>query len=272
MWGSGTREAVTDGPPDSPADWFSSRPDLCWTAGLRGAAAVSGVPARRSIDEMSRDRLLGPDCRSVRLRTCRGCRGRRAQQVEDCHALPDQPGEHLVDAGRAVQDGQVGSGYAACRRLNQLWQLLDDPVRGDELLVSFSQRGGSRVVGVGLTLGRRPLRVGGFLVGLGRADPGRAGNRRGMRGSEVIDVTRRVLDFLDLQGIDDDAELLHLGVAAVLDLLSDPVALPDDLLDGEPADDRPQVAGEYPAHQNLHPVLLRQEPAGTVRDPVPGGP
>jgi hypothetical protein len=44
------------------------------------------------------------------------------------------------------------------------------------------------------------------------------------------------------------------------------VAFSDDLLDGEPADDRTQVTSEDPAHQDLHPVLLGQEPAGGVRD------
>jgi hypothetical protein len=55
-------------------------------------------------------------------------------------------------------------------------------------------------------------------------------------------------------------------VATVLDLLGDPVPLPDDLLDGEAADNRPEVAGEHPADEHLHPVLLGQEPAGRVRD------
>jgi hypothetical protein len=61
-------------------------------------------------------------------------------------------------------------------------------------------------------------------------------------------------------------ELFHLGVAAVLDLLGDPVALPDDVLDSEATDDRPQVPGEDPADEHLHPVLLGQEPARRVRD------
>src|SRR5262249_252138 len=75
------------------------------------------------------------------------------------------------------------------------------------------------------------------------------------------DVPAGVLDLLDLQGVYHDPELLHLRVAAVLDLLGDAVPLPDDLLDRQAADDRPQVAGEHPADQDLHPVLLRQETA-----------
>jgi hypothetical protein len=87
-----------------------------------------------------------------------------------------------------------------------------------------------------------------------------------MRRGQVVDVAGGVLDLLDLERVHHDPELLHLGVAALLHLLGDPVALPDDLLDREPADDRPQVAGEHPADQDLHPVLLGQESSGRVRD------
>ena len=87
-----------------------------------------------------------------------------------------------------------------------------------------------------------------------------------MRRGQVVDVPRGVLDLLDLQRVHHDAELLHLAVAAILDLLGDPVPLPDDLLDGEAADDGSQVAGEHPADEQLHAVLLGQEPARRVRD------
>jgi hypothetical protein len=40
-----------------------------------------------------------------------------------------------------------------------------------------------------------------------------------------------------LQAVHDDAEFLHLDVTAVLNLLGHLVALPDDLLDGQTADD-----------------------------------
>ena len=53
---------------------------------------------------------------------------------------------------------------------------------------------------------------------------------------------------------------------AVLDLLGDPVPLPDDLLDGEPADDEPKVAGEDAPDQVFHATLLGEEPAGRVGD------
>jgi hypothetical protein len=41
---------------------------------------------------------------------------------------------------------------------------------------------------------------------------------------------------------------------------------PDDLLDREAADNGPQVPGEHPANQDLHPVLLGQETAGGIGD------
>ena len=97
-------------------------------------------------------------------------------------------------------------------------------------------------------------------------DAGLAGHGGGVGGGQVVDVAGGVLDLLDLQGVDDDAELLHLGVAAVLDLLGHPVPFPDDLLDGQAADDRAEVAGEDAAHQLLHAVLLGQEAAGRVGD------
>ena len=87
------------------------------------------------------------------------------------------------------------------------------------------------------------LSFGSLLIGPCLRDTGLAGYGGGVRRGQVVDVTRGVLDLLDLQRVHHDAELLHLGVTAVLDLLGDPVPFPDDLLDGEPADDGPQVAG-----------------------------
>ena len=110
------------------------------------------------------------------------------------------------------------------------------------------------------------LALGGLLVTLGGGDARGAGDGGGVGRGEVLDVAGRVLDLLDLQAVDDDAELLHLGVAAVLDLLGDLVALADDLLDGQRADDRAQMAGEDPPAQLLHAVLLGQEAAGGVGD------
>jgi hypothetical protein len=96
---------------------------------------------------------------------------------------------------------------------------------------------------LGLHGGGGQFPFGRFLVGVGLGDPGLAGDGGGVRGGQVADVP-----------------------GGVLDLLGHPVAFPDDLLDGEAADDRPQVPGEHPADEHLHPVLLGQEPARRVRD------
>ena len=90
--------------------------------------------------------------------------------------------------------------------------------------------------------------------------------RGSVRRGEIVDVAGGVLDLLDLEGVHDDAEFLHLTVAAGDDFLGDPVAFADDLLDREPADDGAQVAREDPPDEFLHPVLFRQEAAGGVGD------
>ncbi len=115
---------------------------------------------------------------------------------------------------------------------------------------------------LGLQGGRFLLALGGFLVGLGGGDAGLAGHGGGVGGGQVVDVAGVVLDLLDLQGVDDDAELLHLGVAAVLDLLGHPVPFPDDLLDGQAADDRAEVAGEDAPDQLLHAASARRGSGG----------
>ncbi len=110
------------------------------------------------------------------------------------------------------------------------------------------------------------LLLDGLTVGLGSRDTRLARHRRGMRGRQVLDVTRLVDDLLDLQRIDDDAELLHLRVAGLLDLLRDEVALTDQLLDRQGSDDRAQVADEDPADQLLEPLLLGQEAPRRIGD------
>ncbi len=137
-------------------------------------------------------------------------------------------------------------------------------------LLGLGQESGTldRRVPFVLGLQRRGLLLpfGGGLVGAGRRDAGLARHRGRVRRGEVGDVSGGVLDLLDLQGVNDDAQFLHLDVAAVLDLLGEPVPLPDDLLYREPADNGAQVPGEDPADQLLHPVLLGQEAPGRVRD------
>ena len=52
----------------------------------------------------------------------------------------------------------------------------------------------------------------------------------------------------------------HLLLGAVEHLGGQLLTLPDDLLDGHRTDDRAQVAGEDPAGEHRHLVLVRQEP------------
>ena len=87
-----------------------------------------------------------------------------------------------------------------------------------------------------------------------------------MGGGDVVDVAGGVLDLLDLERVDHDAQLLHLAVAAVFHLRGQTVSLADDLLDGEAADDGAEVAGEDAAHQLLHLILLGQEATRRVGD------
>lgn len=110
------------------------------------------------------------------------------------------------------------------------------------------------------------LLLGGRLVGMGAGDPGLAGHRRGERCGDVVDVPGRVLDLLNLERVDHDAQLLHFAVAAVLDLLGEAIALANDLLHGQAADDRTEVTGEDPPDQLLHVVLFGQEPSRHVGD------
>ena len=87
-----------------------------------------------------------------------------------------------------------------------------------------------------------------------------------MRCRNIVDVAGGVLDLLNKHRVDDDAELLHLTVATVLDLLGQPVAFANDLLDSQAADDRPQMAGENAPDEFFHTVLLGEKTSRCVRD------
>jgi len=83
------------------------------------------------------------------------------------------------------------------------------------------------------------------LVGLRRGDAGVTLDRGGVRGGEVLDVACVVLDLLDLEGVDYEAELLHLVGRGGFHLLRDAVPIPDDLLNAQAADDRAEVPGKH---------------------------
>ena len=104
---------------------------------------------------------------------------------------------------------------------------------------------------VGLRLGDLRLPLDGGVV------------RRGHR----VDVAGvAVVDRLDLQRVDGQADLGHLRLGAVQHLAGQLLPLGDDLLDRHRADDRPQVAGEDPAGQHRHLVLVGQEALAGVDD------
>lgn len=104
----------------------------------------------------------------------------------------------------------------------------------------------------------------------------RLGDRRvahdpgGLGPTEVLQVRALGGDVLELERVEHQA----LVGQRVLGLLGDgrgegrPVA--DDLLDGQPTDDRAQGTGEYLTGRFLDPILLVQEPLGGGPDRVLG--
>ena len=102
------------------------------------------------------------------------------------------------------------------------------------------------------SVSRLLLALGRLAVGVGLGDAGPHLHLGGARLAERLDVARRIDDLLDLQRVDDQAELLHLVRAGVARLLRELVAVGDQVLDREAADDRAQVAVEDLAHQVVH--------------------
>jgi hypothetical protein len=122
------------------------------------------------------------------------------------------------------------------------------------LVLGLDDRGLALVLGLlalGLLLG-----LGRRLIGLGLGDLGLALDGVVGRGHRVDVPRAHVVDRLDLQRVDDQAHLHHLSLGAVEHLSRELLALGDDLLDGHRADDRAQVAGEDPAGENRHLVLI----------------
>jgi hypothetical protein len=87
-----------------------------------------------------------------------------------------------------------------------------------------------------------------------------------VRLAQVDDVAGLVVDLLDLQGVHDQAQLAHLVGGRAADLAGEPLAVEDEVLDGEVADDRSKVAGEELVDRAVHGVLLVQEAPGRVGD------
>ena len=105
---------------------------------------------------------------------------------------------------------------------------------------------------LGLLLGLR-----GRLVRLGLSDLRLLLDGRVVGRGHRVDVAEPVVvDGLDLQGIDGEADPGHFLLGAVEHLGGELLAFPDDLLYGHRADDRPQVTGEDPAGKHGHLVLV----------------
>ena len=103
--------------------------------------------------------------------------------------------------------------------------------------------------------------LGGHLIGI------RLGDGGGLLDGCVVwrrhghDVAEpAVVDRLDLQRVDGQADLGHLALGAVQHFGGKLLPFGDDLLDCHRADDGSQVAGEDPAGQDRHLVLVGQEP------------
>ncbi len=119
----------------------------------------------------------------------------------------------------------------------------------------------------GLLARRRLLRLGGGLRGLGLGDQSLPLNGCLVRRGHRVDVAGvPVVDGLDLERVHDQADLCHLRLRGVQHLRGQFLAFGDDLLDGHRTDDRAQVAGEDPAGQHRHLLLVGEEPLPGVDD------
>src|SRR5438132_686220 len=110
------------------------------------------------------------------------------------------------------------------------------------------------------------LLLGRFPIGARLRDASLPLDGDGVRSRHVLDVSRRVVDLLDLKRIDDQTQLLHFGSGMFTGELREFLAVADHFLDRHVADDRPQVAGEDVVHPLVHLVLLIEEPASRVGD------
>ncbi len=95
---------------------------------------------------------------------------------------------------------------------------------------------------------------------------------RVVRCRHCIDAAESVVvDGLDLQGVDVQADADHLLFGTVEDLGCQLLTFPDDLPDGHRADDRAQVTGEDPAGKHRHLVLFGQESLRGADDALKAG-
>jgi hypothetical protein len=111
-----------------------------------------------------------------------------------------------------------------------------------------------------LLLRRRSIRLGG-------RNPGVALDCGLVRCGEVLDVAAGIVDLLDLQRVDLQAERLHLLGGRAARLRRHPGAVADDLLHRQATQDRAEVAREELVHRRRHRLLgLAEEAARRIRD------
>jgi hypothetical protein len=92
-------------------------------------------------------------------------------------------------------------------------------------------------------------------------------NRCVVRGRHGVDVARvRVVDRLDLEGVDGETDFCHFGLGPVQDLGRKLLPFRDDFLDGHRANNGAQVAGKDTARQRRHLILVGEEPLPRVHD------
>jgi hypothetical protein len=120
---------------------------------------------------------------------------------------------------------------------------------------------------LGLGTLRLLLSLGRGLVGLRLRDLRLPLDRGVVRRGHRVDVAGiHVVDGLDLQRVDGEADLDHLRLRAVEHLAGEFLPFGDDFLDRHRADDRAQVPGKNPSGQRGHLVLVRQEPLPGIDD------
>jgi hypothetical protein len=110
------------------------------------------------------------------------------------------------------------------------------------------------------------LALGSLAVGRRLRDPRVPLDRRRLRPAEIADIPGRVVDLLDLERVDDEPELLHVGTRRLAGRARERLAVADHRLDGHAADDCAQVPGEQLLHLRVHPLLAVEEAARGVGD------
>ncbi len=77
---------------------------------------------------------------------------------------------------------------------------------------------------------------------------------------------RGVLDLVDLQGVHNQTQLLHLRTARGPGLPGELLPVADHVLDRQPAHDGPEMTGEHVVHALRHHLLLVEETPSRVGD------